>query len=133
MCVCVQINEVRKLIGPQSGKLALYCSDASIARYLRARNWNVKKAFKMLKATLKWRSEYKPEEIRWVIPLAQSKHTKNLYFYAHQLSINLSVSSLDLLFYFHFAEVGPFMHCPVMIYAAAACPSIDFTASLLLI
>ncbi|KAH6800275.1 Sec14p-like phosphatidylinositol transfer family protein [Perilla frutescens var. hirtella] len=60
-----KIKEVRKLIGPQSGKLALYCSDASIARYLRARNWNVKKAVKMLKATLKWRLEYKPEELRW--------------------------------------------------------------------
>lgn len=64
----LQINEVRQLIGPQSGKLALYCSDASISRYLRAQNWNVKKAAKMLKATLKWRLEYKPEEIRWVIP-----------------------------------------------------------------
>ncbi|GFQ06694.1 random slug protein 5 [Phtheirospermum japonicum] len=61
----LQIDEVRRLIGPQSGKLALYCSDASILRYLRARNWNVKKAVKMLKASLKWRLEYKPEEIRW--------------------------------------------------------------------
>ncbi|XP_016460375.1 uncharacterized protein LOC107783862 isoform X1 [Nicotiana tabacum] len=60
-----QINEMRKLIGPLSGKLALYCSDASISRYLMARSWNVKKAARMLKATLKWRSEYKPEEIRW--------------------------------------------------------------------
>ncbi|KAK6130642.1 hypothetical protein DH2020_035617 [Rehmannia glutinosa] len=60
-----KIDEVRRLIGPQSGKLALYCSDASISRYLRARNWNVKKAVKMLKATLKWRLEFKPEEIRW--------------------------------------------------------------------
>ncbi|KAL0368807.1 UNVERIFIED_CONTAM: Phosphatidylinositol transfer protein C [Sesamum calycinum] len=60
-----KINEVRRLIGPLSGTLALYCSDASIARYLRARNWNVKKAVKMLKASLKWRLEYKPEEIRW--------------------------------------------------------------------
>ncbi|KAI3460010.1 hypothetical protein Pfo_016673 [Paulownia fortunei] len=60
-----KMNEVRRLIGPQSGKLALYCSDATISRYLRARNWNVKKAVKMLKATLKWRLEYKPEEIRW--------------------------------------------------------------------
>ncbi|CAK9174267.1 unnamed protein product [Ilex paraguariensis] len=60
-----KINEVRRLIGPLSDKLLLYCSDASISRYLRARNWNVKKATKMLKATLKWRLEYKPEEIRW--------------------------------------------------------------------
>ncbi|CAL0317878.1 unnamed protein product [Lupinus luteus] len=60
-----QITEVRRLIGPLSGKASTYCSDASIARYLRARNWHVKKAAKMLKQSLKWRAEYKPEEIRW--------------------------------------------------------------------
>ncbi|KAJ3700514.1 hypothetical protein LUZ61_004219 [Rhynchospora tenuis] len=61
----LKINEVRGSLGPLSGKSALYCSDASIARYLIARNWNVKKATKMLKETLKWRAEYKPDEIRW--------------------------------------------------------------------
>lgn len=60
-----KIDEMRKLIGPLSGKLALYCSDVSISRYLAARSWNVKKAAKMLKTTLKWRLDYKPEEIRW--------------------------------------------------------------------
>ncbi|PHU20291.1 hypothetical protein BC332_11442 [Capsicum chinense] len=60
-----KIDEMRKLIGPLSGKLALYCSDGSISRYLTARSWNVKKAAKMLKTTLKWRFDYKPEEIRW--------------------------------------------------------------------
>ncbi|KAL8167085.1 hypothetical protein V2J09_008584 [Rumex salicifolius] len=60
-----KISEVRKIIGPLSEKLSIYCSDASIARYLRARNWHVKKAAKMLKETIKWRLEYKPEEIRW--------------------------------------------------------------------
>ncbi|KAJ7965681.1 Random slug protein 5-like [Quillaja saponaria] len=60
-----KINEVKRLIGPLPDKLSLYCSNASISRYLKARNWNVKKATKMLKETLKWRSEYKPEEIRW--------------------------------------------------------------------
>ncbi|KAH6778202.1 Glycosyl hydrolase family protein [Perilla frutescens var. frutescens] len=60
-----KISEVRQQIGPQSGNLAIYCTDAAIARYLRARNWNVKKTVKMLKATLKWRLEYKPEDICW--------------------------------------------------------------------
>ncbi|OVA03118.1 CRAL-TRIO domain [Macleaya cordata] len=60
-----KINEVRRSLGPLTGNLFVYCSDASITRHLRARNWNVKKAIKMLKETLKWRSEYKPEEIRW--------------------------------------------------------------------
>ncbi|MQM08079.1 hypothetical protein Taro_040934 [Colocasia esculenta] len=61
-----RVNEIRKSLGPLPDKLLLYCSDASITRYLIARNWNVKKATKMLKETLKWRLEYKPEEIRWV-------------------------------------------------------------------
>ncbi|XVE60459.1 hypothetical protein DITRI_Ditri05aG0130200 [Diplodiscus trichospermus] len=60
-----KISEIRRSIGLLPEKLAIYCSDAAIARYLRARNWNVKKATKMLKETLKWRAEYKPEEIRW--------------------------------------------------------------------
>ncbi|RLN09512.1 random slug protein 5-like [Panicum miliaceum] len=60
-----KIGKVRTQLGQLSGKSALYCSDASIARYLIARNWDVKKATKMLKKTLKWRSEYKPDEIRW--------------------------------------------------------------------
>lgn len=84
----MQIDEVRKLIGPLSGKLALYCSDASISRYLRARNWNVKKAVKMLKATLKWRLEYKPENIRWVM--------LNVF-----LLFILNVVSFEIMFVFH--------------------------------
>ncbi|KAA8516297.1 hypothetical protein F0562_016590 [Nyssa sinensis] len=61
----VKIEEVRKLIGPLADKFPTLFSDASILRYLRARNWNTKKASKMLKETLKWRMEYKPETIRW--------------------------------------------------------------------
>ncbi|KAM1134813.1 hypothetical protein ACFX19_044600 [Malus domestica] len=73
-----KINEVKKLIGPLPDKLSIYCSDACISRYLRARNWNVKKATKMLKATLKWRSEYKPEEIRWE-EIAREAETGKIY------------------------------------------------------
>jgi len=54
------------LIGPLSAKEYLYCSDASITRYLSSRNWNANKAAQMLKQSLKWRKEFKPEEIRWV-------------------------------------------------------------------
>lgn len=60
-----KIDEVRAAIGPLPERLSRYCSDAAIARYLQARNWHVKKATKMLKESLKWRLEYKPEEIRW--------------------------------------------------------------------
>ncbi|KAF8405986.1 hypothetical protein HHK36_008066 [Tetracentron sinense] len=73
-----KVNEVRKYIGPLPDKLSEYCSDASISRYLRARNWNVKKATKMLKETLKWRLEYKPEEIRWE-EIAHEAETGKIY------------------------------------------------------
>ncbi|XP_027331612.1 phosphatidylinositol transfer protein 3-like isoform X2 [Abrus precatorius] len=59
------ISEMRRLIGPLSDRASLYCSDATILRYLSSRNWNVKKAAQMLKHSLKWRKECKPEEIRW--------------------------------------------------------------------
>lgn len=49
-----------------SGRSLQYCSDPCLRRYLEARNWNVDKSKKMLEETLKWRSTYKPEEIRWV-------------------------------------------------------------------
>ncbi|CAM9001505.1 unnamed protein product [Rhodiola kirilowii] len=61
-----KIDEVRKLLGNVPEKLSTFCSDGTISRYLRARNWNIKKATSMLKDTIKWRLEYKPEEIRWV-------------------------------------------------------------------
>ncbi|XP_038974693.1 phosphatidylinositol transfer protein 3-like [Phoenix dactylifera] len=61
-----KINEVRRMIGPLSEALPDFCSDASISRYLRSRNWNAEKASKMLKETVKWRLKYKPEAIRWV-------------------------------------------------------------------
>lgn len=60
-----KIGEVRKIIGPIADKFSTLCSDASILRYLRARNYNAKKAAKMLKSTMKWRLEYKPEKIQW--------------------------------------------------------------------
>lgn len=65
----IQINEVRMLIGPAANKFPCQCCDASILRFLRARNWNTKKAAKMLKETLKWRMKYKPEKIQWVTRL----------------------------------------------------------------
>ncbi|KAA8522498.1 hypothetical protein F0562_013141 [Nyssa sinensis] len=73
-----KINEVRRLVGPLPDKLSVYCSDASISRHLRARNWNVKKATKMLKETLKWRLAYKPEEIRWD-EVAREAETGKIY------------------------------------------------------
>ncbi|PKA50389.1 Patellin-6 [Apostasia shenzhenica] len=60
-----RINELKDAIGPISGRIKQFCSDACFRRYLVARSWNVDKSKKMLEETLKWRSVYKPEEIRW--------------------------------------------------------------------
>lgn len=69
---------MRKLLGPVPDQLFRYCSDSSISRYLRARAWNVKKAVKMMKESIKWRMEYKPEQIRWE-DVAHEAETGKLY------------------------------------------------------
>jgi len=56
---------LKSAIGPLSGHSLVFCSDASLRRFLDARNWDVEKAKKMIQETLKWRSTYKPQEIRW--------------------------------------------------------------------
>ncbi|CAI9753423.1 unnamed protein product [Fraxinus pennsylvanica] len=60
-----KVNELKAALGPLSGRSLQYCTDACLKRYLVARNWNVEKSKKMLEETLRWRSTYKPEEIRW--------------------------------------------------------------------
>lgn len=64
--IFLQVNELRTSLGPLTGSNLQYCTDACLKRYLVARNWNVDKSKKMLEETLKWRSTFKPEEIRWV-------------------------------------------------------------------
>ncbi|KAK3413941.1 hypothetical protein EUGRSUZ_I02445 [Eucalyptus grandis] len=66
MSLCKKMkSELRAELGPLSGRSLKYCTDGCLRRYLVARNWNVEKAKKMLEESLKWRSTYKPEEIRW--------------------------------------------------------------------
>lgn len=48
------------------------CDDATIQRYLRARNGNVHKAAKLLHGTLLWRKEFKTGECRDCTPYAGS-------------------------------------------------------------
>ncbi|GLT58043.1 hypothetical protein SLA2020_309690 [Shorea laevis] len=60
-----KVKELRAALGPLSGRSLQYCSDACLRRYLEARNWNEDQSKKMLEETLKWRSTYKPEDIRW--------------------------------------------------------------------
>ncbi|KAJ0586190.1 putative CRAL-TRIO lipid binding domain, CRAL/TRIO domain, CRAL/TRIO domain superfamily [Helianthus annuus] len=56
---------IEKMKENSPNEFSRYCSDASISRYLRARNWNIKKTVKMFEASLIWRMSYKPEEILW--------------------------------------------------------------------
>ncbi|KAL0378129.1 UNVERIFIED_CONTAM: Phosphatidylinositol transfer protein PDR16 [Sesamum radiatum] len=60
-----KVRQLRDALGPLSGRSLKFCTDACLRRYLEARNWNLDKAQKMLEESIKWRSEYKPEEIRW--------------------------------------------------------------------
>ena len=55
---------------------------------MAARNWNVEKAKKMLEETLKWRSTYKPQEIRWV--------NLTLFFFANIFNSILLIYSMIL-------------------------------------
>ncbi|KAK4274773.1 hypothetical protein QN277_017951 [Acacia crassicarpa] len=73
-----KIKELRAAIGPLSGRSLKYCSDDCLKRYLEARNWNVDKSKKMLEETLRWRSTYKPEQIRWD-EVAMEGETGKLY------------------------------------------------------
>lgn len=60
-----KLNELRSSLGPLNELTEHFCTDACLYRYLRANNWSHKKARKMLKETIKWREQYKPEQIKW--------------------------------------------------------------------
>ncbi|KAJ7518317.1 hypothetical protein O6H91_21G063700 [Diphasiastrum complanatum] len=72
------VDELRAAIGPLFGALQTYCSDACLSRYLRARNWCVKKSEKMLRESIKWRASYKPEAISWE-EVAMESETGKVY------------------------------------------------------
>lgn len=40
-----------------------FCNEACLIRYLVARDWSLSKSHKMIRNTLKWREEYKPDQI----------------------------------------------------------------------
>ncbi|CAN4118347.1 unnamed protein product [Withania somnifera] len=73
-----KINVVRKLIGPAVNTFPAMFSDASILMFLKARNWHTRRSAKMLKETLIWRLENKPEMIRWD-GIAQQAETGKVY------------------------------------------------------
>jgi len=60
-----QINEVRGLLGDLPMEMPKFLSDATIRRFLQARNWSTVHAAKSLKEAASWRRQYKPEKICW--------------------------------------------------------------------
>jgi len=62
----MQINKVREFLGELPTEMPDFLSDATIRRFLHARNWSVVQATKSLKEAVKWRRQYKPEKICWV-------------------------------------------------------------------
>lgn len=74
----VKLNELRTWLGVLSETHAQFCSDACLYRYLRATNWNKRKAGKMIKDTLKWREQYKPQQVKWE-EIAKEAETGKIY------------------------------------------------------
>ncbi|XP_006650519.1 phosphatidylinositol transfer protein PDR17 [Oryza brachyantha] len=73
-----KIQELRDAIGPLSSSSEKYCTEACLRRYLEARNWNVDKSRKMLEESLKWRTAYRPEAIRW-LEISLESETGKMY------------------------------------------------------
>lgn len=58
-------------------ELQLFCNDWCYVRFLRARQWSLPKALKMLQATLQWRVEQRPHAISWSSIEAEAASGKN--------------------------------------------------------
>ncbi len=97
-----QVKELRARLGPLTGRSLQYATDSCLKRYLNARNWNIKKAEKMIRESLKWRATYKPEEICWVslfVSVAGHLHISISYGYmlppfftsTHSYTVNISM------------------------------------------
>ncbi|CAI5462003.1 unnamed protein product [Closterium sp. Yama58-4] len=78
-----KVKELRASLGPLPKRALIFCSDACLRRYLRARNWHVQRAERMLRDTLKWRDQCRPEEIRWA-DVAEEGATGKVYRTAFQ-------------------------------------------------
>lgn len=58
-----KIDDVREQLGDLTKEMPSFLSDGTIRRFLGAKNWSTGQATKALKDAVKWRRQYKPEEI----------------------------------------------------------------------
>ncbi|GJP73220.1 hypothetical protein CLOP_g3959 [Closterium sp. NIES-67] len=73
-----KVNELLASLCPLPKRAQIFCTDACLRRYLRARNWNVQRAERMVRDTLRWRDECRPEEIQWA-DVAEEGETGKVY------------------------------------------------------
>ncbi len=82
-----------------------WLDDMCLCRYLRARDWDLEKAEVMIRGTLAWREDYKPEEITALDIEAQSK-TGKVSIFLHSLSFPPTIKWLrSTETVFHIADV----------------------------
>ncbi|CAL4892687.1 unnamed protein product [Urochloa decumbens] len=60
-----EVDGVREMLGDLQKEMPSFLSDGTIRRFLRAKNWSTEQAAKALKEAVKWRRQFKPEEICW--------------------------------------------------------------------
>ncbi|CAN6360638.1 unnamed protein product [Urochloa humidicola] len=60
-----KVDDVRELLGDLQKEMPSFLSDGTIRRFLRAKNWRTEQAAKALKEAVKWRRQFKPDEICW--------------------------------------------------------------------
>ncbi|PVH62592.1 hypothetical protein PAHAL_3G331800 [Panicum hallii] len=82
-----KINEVRELLCNLPMEMPKFLSDATIRRFLRARNWSTVQAAKSLKEAASWRRQYKPEKICWT-KTSERDHIKYLVYNLENLVLN---------------------------------------------
>lgn len=74
------VAQLRAAIGldnePPASAKRRFCTDQCLARYLRARSWDVAKAKSMLEATLLWRAEAKVDGLRFDTVAAEAQTGK---------------------------------------------------------
>lgn len=62
------VDELRAAVADlvvESAAHRAFCTRGTYIRFLRARHWTVAKATKMLRETLRWRTEYQPQLLSW--------------------------------------------------------------------